>query len=210
MFRAIKAVNIDQMEHELLVDGLLQVKPRSWYSHITNSQRDFFMYKHAVYCLPTQELIDWLRDNIVGVAIEIGAGNGSIGRALGIPRTDSKQQENGGIAALYALAGQPVINYPDDIEKLEALGAVAKYQPDTVIGSYITHKWRPGLENGNMYGVDGPEMMKHIKKFIMIGNLGVHSKDPLLKTKYKSYPVPWLLTRAEDQAKNRIFVFESE
>ena len=49
--------------------------------------------KNAIYQILTTELVDWLKKYIgEKKAIEIGAGKSGIGRALGIPATDSAMQ----------------------------------------------------------------------------------------------------------------------
>jgi hypothetical protein len=208
--RKIKECDISQMESHLLHDGLLQIWTRTHLTLFTRQEIDYFLFKHGIYVLPTRELIQWLRENIKGSAIEIGAGNGAIGRALGIPITDLKQQEDKEMQLYYLSAGQIPITYPPDVETLEALDAVRKYKPNTVIGAYITAKWKPGMDKGNIYGPDVELMMPMIDKYIMIGNIDTHRDNPLFKKKYKSYPFPWLITRAEDQSKNRIFVFTND
>ena len=76
---------------------------------------------NARYGLPTVELVAWLHQFIAGrQAIEIGAGHGDLGRQLGIPTTDSRIQERPDVAAFYRSIGQPVIQYPSWIERLEA------------------------------------------------------------------------------------------
>ena len=45
-----------------------------------------------------------------------------------------------------------------DIIELDAHEAVKRYRPQVVIGSYITHRWRPGMTSGNQYGVDNLKM----------------------------------------------------
>lgn len=122
-----------------------------------------FMHVYGLYSFPTVELIDYLAKLIEGKnAIEIGCGMGIIGRALGIPITDSKVQEIPLIKQYYTLLGQPIIQYPTDVEKLEALEAVEKYHPDIVLGSYITHKWRDDTQSGSDWGVDTIKLINSV------------------------------------------------
>ena len=141
-----------------------------------------FMYKYGLYTLPTVELIDYLAGIVRGKrAIEIGAGMGTIGRSLRIPITDSRMQERPEVKAYYDAMRQPVIRYPDDVEKLDALAAVEKYEPEVVIGSYITHLWKPGMQSGNQWGVDTGELIKRVPAYYMIGNSETHANDPAMK-----------------------------
>lgn len=145
-------------------------------------QARMFMHKYGLYTLPTVELIDYLAGIIAGKrAIEIGAGLGVIGRALGIPATDNKMQAWPEIKAHYDRMRQPTIQYPADIIELDAHDAIKRYRPQIVIGSYITHKWRPGMESGNQYGVDNLKIARKVEAYYMIGSLTTHLKDPAMK-----------------------------
>jgi len=141
-----------------------------------------FMHKWALYTMPTTELIEYLAGKIAGKsAIEIGAGLGVIGRALGIPLTDNRMQEWPEIRLTYAAMGQPTIDYPPDIIELDAHDAVKRYRPDIVIGSYITYKWKRGMNSGNMYGVDNLKIARRVQEYFMIGNLNTHCNDPAMR-----------------------------
>lgn len=142
---------------------------------------DLFLHKHALYSYPTTELLEYLSGIIAGKkAIEIGCGLGIIGRSLGIPITDSKQQSWPEVKTYYEAFGQPVIQYPDDVEELDALAAIEKYQPDVVIGSYITHIWDDNTKSGNYWGVDTLKLISSVDEYYMIGNGKVHLKDPAM------------------------------
>lgn len=188
-------------------NGLLKVMPYSFYQSIDQNELKYFMHQQAIYVLPTTELIEWLKTEIVGTAIEIGAGHGAISRALGIPITDSRMQERPEIKMYYLMNRQPVINYADDIEKLDAEQAVNKYKPDTVIGAFITHKYNSVVNNGNAFGVEEELLLRSVKKYINIGNLQTHKDKPILKLKHQSLYFDWLVTRAVNKEDNRIFIF---
>jgi hypothetical protein len=141
-----------------------------------------FLHKYGLYTMPTTELIDYLAGIIAGKsAIEIGAGLGVIGRSLGIPITDNKMQEWPSVKARYDAARQPTINYPPDIIELDAHDAVRRYKPQIVIGSYITHKWKPGMNSGNQFGVDNLKIARKVQAYYMIGNLNTHRGDPAMQ-----------------------------
>ena len=141
-----------------------------------------FLHKWALYTFPTTELIDYLADRIAGKsAIEIGAGLGVIGRALGIPLTDNKMQEWPEIRITYEMMGQPTIKYPPDIIELDAIVAAEQYKPDIVIGSYITHKWDDYTQSGNWWGVDTVKLVHSVPEYLMVGNLNTHRNDPAMR-----------------------------
>jgi len=170
-----------------------------------------FCFKNAIYQFPTTELIDFLKNEIGNnSAIEIGSGNGSIGRALNIPRTDNRMQEWDKIKSYYNLMRQPTIIYPDDIEKIDGLKAIKKYNPHTVIAAWITQKWEEGMIDGNMHGVDETEMLcMGIKKYIHIGNNVVHlNKKILQKRKKRQLKFPWLVSKSLNSTENVIYIFD--
>lgn len=162
--------------------GMIHPIPSKEVEKFSFSFLRLFLHKYGLYTLPTVELIDYLAGIIAGKkAIEIGAGLGVIGRSLGIPVTDNKMQEWPQVKAQYDRMRQPTIKYPTDIIEMDALDAVKHYKPDTVIGSYITHKWRPGMESGNEYGVDNLALARKVEAYYMIGSLTVHMQDPAMK-----------------------------
>lgn len=202
-------VDVSGLIAEIMPEDILAVKPYEFYKDISRDELANFMVEKGVYVIPTTELIDYLRTLIIGSAIEIGAGNGAIGRALGIPITDNRQQELPEIKMLYESLGQAPIVYPKDVQTFDALSAVNHFKPDTVIGAFITHKWKPGMEYGNAGGVDEQRMRKKIKRYIMIGNMNTHQSKPILKHPgmFAEYH-PWLITRAVNQSLNRIFIWD--
>ena len=185
-------VDVSALEKEALDPrGHLVIKPAEFWEKQGVNLAQNFMYKHGIYVLPTSELIEWLNDKILGSAIEIGAGNGSIGRALKIPITDSKMQDRIDIKLMYATAGQPTIKYPSDIEKLEASAAITKYKPQTVIGAFITHKYIDEVKMGNYWGVNEDFLLASVKRYLNIGNLETHKYKPILQIKHDSHYYPW-------------------
>lgn len=153
-----------------------------------------FCLEKGIYTYPTKELIEFLGNEMVGTTIEIGCGYGTIGRSLGIPFTDAKVQDIKEVRDFYLQNGQPIIAYPKDVEKLDAEQALKKYQPQTVIGAYITHKYNGS--SGSVYGVVEGKIVNSCK-YINIGNDNVHNDKPILKKPYKEYRFEWLVTRSE-------------
>lgn len=171
-----------------------------------------FMHEYPVYVLPTTELLDALEDLTEGLkTIEIGAGSGSIGRHLGIKMTDSYlQQDNAQVKMLYQLSGQPVIHYPPDVIKADALTAYRRFKPECILGCYVTHRWREGMQNGNMYGVDFERLLPLVKRLILVGNKHIHWENPIMAQRHREIDLQGtLITRSEDRTSDRIFVWDS-
>jgi hypothetical protein len=189
--------------------GLVRVLPAERISRVDSNDLRMWLHLRAVYTLPTVELVAWLKDRISGRrAIEIGAGNGSVGRALGIPTTDSRMQERPEIVDYYRFTGQVPITYPNDVERLDASDAIKKYDPQVVIGAWITHRydvlehWR----GGTMFGVDEVAIVEAGRTYIHIGAVSSHSLKPILGRRNQEYQFPWLAGRGDPQGR-RIWVW---
>lgn len=164
-------------------DGVLMSLPSAYWASKSRAEKMLFGHTHGLYAFPTSELVAELHSMIGGrVAIEIGAGNGGIARALAIPATDSHQQSNPAYAAIYELAGQPTVTYGPHVEKLEATLAVAKYAPKVIVAAWVTHLYDPRRHElgGNVVGVDEQNIMEAVDDYIFIGNTAVHATKPLL------------------------------
>lgn len=171
----------------------------------------------GLYTFPTQELVDWLHSEIDDdpelephTAIEICCGTGWLGRSLGIPITDSRLQEREDIRQSYLAQGAMPIVYPDDVEPLDALSAIRKYEPEYVIASYCTHLYGTGsLKSGNAFGVDTRWVRSHCRRFYHIGNDDIHFRDPIIKMPHRRLQFPWLVTRG-NSAHARVYVWENK
>lgn len=163
-------------------------------------------HKNARYGLPNIETVEWIKQRIGGrSAIEIGAGSGDLCRHLGIRGTDSKLQANNEMAmALYQLAGQPMIQYPEWVVQSEALDAVRYYQPEVVVASWVTNWVDPDKFTGPgcMYGVHEDQILAAGCEYIFIGNLETHKHKPLLKVPHEIHRLPFLRSRATHAAVN--------
>jgi len=207
--RQIHKCDLTEIESHAFKNGLLQVLPYAFYEERSLNEVHYFMFIHGIYVLPTIELIDWLKENIIGKTIEIGAGLGAIGRSLQIPITDSHMQSRPEIALFYQKVGQPTIKYPKDVEKLCYIDAINKYKPDTIIGAFITHKYRHDLNSGNALGVVEEYLLRQVNRYIVIGNDDTHKDKPIRKLKNEEFYFEWLITRSANQKNNRVWLFKS-
>ena len=210
---AIKLEGLDFTKLDELLDdgGRVKLYPAAHYSQFPLPALRAWAHIHARYGFPTTELIDWLRFHIgTRSAIEIGAGAGDLGIRLGIPMTDSFQQvTNKDTMAVYGLAGIPPTRPPADVLQFDGEQAVRKFKPDIVIASWVTKKYDPRRhdDKGNMYGVRYEYIIERCKTFILIGNMNVHPPGRAFDLPHVCLEFPWLVSRAGDQSKNRIWVW---
>lgn len=201
--------DVQDISADLLENGKLKLLPASYYK--SKGWGDFrtFCHAHGRYGIPTYELVEYLQEVIdARTALEIGAGAGDLGYHLQITMTDNKQQERPDIAAKYKLMRQPVIKYPKDVEKIDALDAVIKYKPQVVVASWITPYSPVEVSWGsNPHGIKEPEILDLVETLIIIGNLDTHWDKPIMKYKHEELFFDWLVSRGKNQSNNRIFIW---
>jgi hypothetical protein len=193
--------DIQYLKDSLYIDGELQVKPHDFYRSIPINHIQQFCVEEGVYCLPTTELIEFLREHIIDSrTIEIGAGHGAISRELGIRATDSKMQDRDDIALMYAMQGQGTVKYGKNVEVYDGIDAIRRYKPKVVISAWVTHKYNLNehFRHGNMYGVKEETILEKVDKYIFVGNTKTHKLKPILDLPHKTIEVPWLVSRVMD------------
>lgn len=190
--------------------GEFRILGMDFWKRFTDDQIKMFMLREAIYVLPTEELVDFL-DKLIGdtYAIEVGAGRGFIGRELNIRTTDSYQQQDDiRSTIIYRMTRQTPVRYPKYVEKLDAVRAVRKYHPHTVLGCFVTHRWREDTQDGNDLGIDMKKMYSMIRRFILVGNKKIHRNNPLMSLPHEEIQLDGLITRGFDNDLNRIFIWE--
>ena len=206
----LEAADISYLEHILVgADGYMNTIPFAAVRGIPQNDISLFCHAHAIYQIITDELVEFVGNEIGELsAIEIGAGNGCLGRALGIPLTDSKIQEEAQLKRFYKEIGQPPICYPPDVKKLDALDAVKILKAEAAVGSWVTHKYKSHLRDGFFGGVDEMVLSKRLKKYIFIGNAQTHKNKEMLRfCKPVEYRFEWLVSRSVNRSENIIWVF---
>lgn len=206
-----KGTTTENIRKTVMEGREMRILPASVWESFSWSEVRLLLHETGTYVVPTEELIEFL-DGLIGEesAIEICAGNGFIGRELGIPVTDSyQQQDDPATSLLYSLAGQPTIKYPKDVVKLEANKAVDKFRPHTIIACYATHKWRYDTMSGNDKGVDFQKLLRKVKRLVLVGNTEVHKDNPLMDIPHEEIILPGYITRSAHPETNRIFIWEN-
>lgn len=182
-------------------NGRLRVLPAAYWASTTTEERALFGHRHGLYSFPTIELVDHLRE-LIGErsAIEIGAGHGILADALGIPATDSRQQDKEPYRSIYQASGQQTAPYGPNIIDCHASRAVRRYKPQVVIGCWITHKYDPARHaaGGNEAGIDEPDILSHCETYVVVGNQRVHSGKPIWTRPHNIEHPNWIYSRAHN------------
>lgn len=191
-------------------DGRMRVLPAAYWAGTTPAERALFGLLHGVYSFPTVELVAHLREFVAGRrAIEIGSGHGVLADALGIPGTDSYQQDEDKYAAYYALHGVPAVRYGPAVQKLTASRAITRHRPKVVIGCWVTHRYslsRHGA-GGNEAGVDEEAVLYGCEAYVFVGNEQVHAGKKIWDRPHTiTYP-DWLYSRATNGTRDFIAVW---
>lgn len=203
---------MEQMEKDLLLpNGKLKLVSSSHYDKYNFPSLRVFCHVKARYGLPTIEVIEFLKELIDGrPTIEIGAGYGDFGYHLGIPTTDSKIQVRPDIKAQYEAMDQPIIEYPEDVEELEALDAIKKYKPQVVFASWVTqwvdHNKTPA-KVGSLHGIREDKLLDLVDTYILLGNLDQHGDKDIIRKKHLAIENPHIRSRSNNFEGNRIFVW---
>lgn len=197
-------------------NGYFPLWPASKLDEIDRTALRVWCHKNARYGLPTLELIEWLKRRFAdSKVIEIGSGAGDFAYHLGIRATDNRCQEWPQVKQLYQTTKQPVIDYPEKVEELDALKAIEKYNPNIVFGSWLTQWIDPFLpppkEGGSVYGIREDMIVHSGKTYILLGNLAIHGgKKIAQRYPHKHYALPFLRSRASQPELDRIFIWNDK
>lgn len=190
-------------------DGRIVLRSAGFYmSSVPHLWLRVWCAARARYCIPTFELVNWLRAKIAGrKAIEIGAGNSDLGYHLEIPSTDSYIQQTPELKAYYSFIKQAPTSPPPDVLRMEAVEAVERLGPQVVVGAWITQKFADGMTEGNMYGPDEAAIIARVPCYIHVGNESVHAVKEVNKLPHAFHKFPWLVSRARLPEQNAIWVW---
>lgn len=195
----------DIRPHVLGPTGRFKILPAKFWEGVSANERALFGHYTGIYQFPTVELVERLREIIAGrTAIEIGSGNGVLAEALGIPATDSFQQDNPKYREIYRDIKQATVPYGANVEKLAAYDAVRKYDPQVVLACWVTHKFNKNepWSKGNEVGVDEVDVLAHCEDYVFVGNMNPkaeHTKKPIWRLAHEMAQPPFLFSRSKER-----------
>lgn len=194
-------------------NGQLQIVPAAVYRGTTPAERALLGHQNALYGLPTVELVEWIK-NYIGSrsAIEIGAAHGVLAQALGIPATDNHMQDTPEMRAYYGIINQKTVPYGAHVERLDAVAAIAKYRPQVVVASWVTHRYNPERPEagGNAYGVPEEVLLDAVEAYVFIGNHGPHKGKSIWSRPHRFIEQDWVFSRSQNNALDFLCVWEKE
>lgn len=207
--RAAICADLDALAHDK--QGRLQVVPAAAYRERPQLHITLWCLLRGYYCLPTVELVDALAELLPPArVVEIGSGNGCLGRALGVPCTDSYQQEDAEVREFLARLRQAPVPYCEDVERLTAAQALAKYSPSAVVAAWVTQLYDPSRHEagGNERGIDEVGMLGRVGRYVHVGHRRVHHGKAVLTLPHREIALPGIVSRALDVEHNVIWVWD--
>lgn len=201
-----------QTYDRLLLDerGIIKLQSADFYKTIEHTNLRIWCLCRAIYQLPTVELVEWLKANFnLNKAIEIGAGNNYLYHYLGIVGVDNYSEQIRAVKLVHEILNQPSTNPPPEVEKLDAIAAIKKYQPETVITAWSTLKCEDpeGIDAGHKYAPDENEILDLGVAYIHIGNDEIHGDREIMNKPHETYYFDWLVSRGKHPEKNCIYVW---
>lgn len=166
--------------------------------------------------LITWELVDFLRHLIKGKrAIEICAGNGTLGKYLKIPTTDRYMINHPEASQIFKIKESEFSKYtrpPEFVEELSAAQAIEKYNPDIVIGCWVSHKVYSNKKPGSKYGVEEEKIIDRVETYVHCGNdnISMHAAKRILKNKHWTITADWLYDRASNKGPSQMKIWTAE
>ena len=169
----------------------------------------------GIYQIITEELVDFVAHLIKNQsAIEICCGNGVLGKSLNIPLIDRKVSEDPRAKAYYQAhetAGAKCnLHYPPDVINMTANAAFRHYEPDWVIGAWVTQKLMKG-KIGMMYGPVEEEFVEKAN-YIHIGtsHLDIHTKKRINALPHNVIEAEWLVSRSTNEKPSQMRIWTKE
>jgi hypothetical protein len=204
--------DVSYLDDTLLDGECLRLLPASEYHKIEYDHLRLWAMRHARYCFPTTELIEWLVEKIGGrFAVELGAGKGDLGRHLGIRQTDGFLCNRPEVQLFYGILQQPLVVPGAGIEQFEAVQAVKELKPQVAVASwlmqFISATECTEESQGSLFGANEAEIIENVDCYIHIGNENSHGEKKILAQPHKEFKFPWLVSRAKQADKNVIYVW---
>lgn len=196
----------------LNTDGTLKAVDDIDLHQLDSIERRVWAHNNSVYQFVSKEMISWLKEFIgTRSAIEICAGNGAIGRHLGIPTTDNYFYMSSKGMEYCQQKGERPVRPGADVINMEAVEAVEFERPKVVIGAFVPPQYKHmygSSSSGVSWGVDEERLLRTVQTYILLGNMETHMNRRIFCSTHKEYTPPWQVTRCENQLLNRMWIWD--
>ena len=90
------------------------------------------------------------------------------------------------------------MSYGENVEKLDAAAAIAKYKPEVVIACSVTHRFHPSAaeRGGSNTSADEAGVVAFCDECIFVGNQQVHAAKPIWELAHDRIAPDWPYSRA--------------
>lgn len=204
---------IEEKDRKLLP----KILPANEILKLGDMNRQLLMTMLGLYVWPTVELYEFFNKNIQNqtTVLELGAGNGVLGKKLGWNSTDNfsqsdkfnprneKEKINHEIALMQLRTHNIApVNYGDNVINIDAYDAVRKYNANTAVGLYITDV----TQNEFTINLLDVFMNDNTETFYLVGNMETHyKKSPIFELKHEVIEIEGLVVRHQNNGLGRIF-----
>ncbi|MEG3881894.1 hypothetical protein QT972_31505 [Microcoleus sp. herbarium7] len=184
---------------DLLLDTNNRIKllPAAAYQASARQELRIWMHHRNRYCIPTVELVDWLKAKIDGrSAIEIAAGNDDLAYHLGI-RSISNQHAISTAYTTVLFPGQiPTRVITSDVHHMDVTQAIYELRPEVAIGAWIPDKFTDNYR-GLDYAPNDYQIIQNAD-YIHIGTEKIHGKCRILGFPHEAFKPQGLVSRTSE------------
>lgn len=181
-------------------DGLLRLLPLAAYEVIPRPLLSYWAMLWGYWILPTVELVAWVREQLGDrPAVEVAAGAGVLGRALGIACIDwNTRRHFPEIALITRLAQQRDPARGAHVLDEEAWAAIVQRRPRAVVAAYPVqrvYEGDPAVFGGSRCGIEEWRIVRSVERYLVLGSAGAIGKRKISRLPHRRVRAPGLVTR---------------
>ena len=186
---------------DLLLDTNNRIKllPAATYQASARQELRIWMYHRNRYCIPTVELVDWLKAKIDGrSAIEIGAGNDDLAYYLGIRAISNQRTMSASSYITVLFPGQiPTRVITSSVHHMDVTQAIYELRPEVAIGAWIPDKFTDNYRGTLNYAPNDYQIIQNAD-YIHIGTEKIHGKCRILGFPHEAFKPQGLVSRTSE------------
>ena len=173
----------------------IKLLPASVYSQIPSQELLIWMQHRQRYCLPTIELINWLKTRIADrPALEIGADHSDLAFYLGIRAIGDCHASFTSYPTVLSPGQIPTRVFASDVHRMDAIQAIYEFRPEIVIGAWIPDKFSDNFGSKFKHAPNEYQIVQNAD-YIHIGSEKSHSRSKMLEFPHEALSPPGLVSR---------------